>query len=249
STATNHTLDRGEVAVLNSYNYWKSKSDQILMAGTYDSWEAQQEIPVREINGITYTMINYTYGMNGLLAPEGREYLVNCYDGRKDELVEKVRQANEMVDVVIVAMHWGTEYSMEANDEQRELAQRLSEAGADIIVGNHPHVIQPIEWVNNTIVYYAMGNLISAQFNLENKIGMYGTVRIVKTVTGDDVKVEILEPRADLSYTFMDGNNKNIKVYPFSELNDSILPGYEEIYERFKAKINEYDDSIIVGGI
>ena len=252
STATNHTLDKGAEGIERSVEYFRTKED-VLTAGTYTSWEEQQEIPVREINGITYTMINYTYGMNGLQAPEGREYLVNCYDGRKEELYEKVEKANGMADVVIVAMHWGTEYSMEANDEQREMASRLSEAGADIIIGNHVHVIQPIEWVNDCIVYYAMGNMISAQNNEENLIGMYGSVDITKTVTTENgettSEIKISNPKADLIYTYYNANKRQIHVYPFSKLDDSILPGYQDVYNRYIGKVNEYDDSIQVGGI
>ena len=83
STATNHTLDKGAEGIERSIAYWNNHPD-VLTAGTYLSFEDQQKIPVYEVNNITYTMINYTYGMNGLEAPAGREYLVNCYDGRKD---------------------------------------------------------------------------------------------------------------------------------------------------------------------
>ncbi len=251
STATNHTLDQGTTGIERSVEYWNTK-ENVMSAGTYLSWEDQEKIPVSEINGITYTMINYTYGMNGLETPSGMEYLVNCYDGRKEELYERVAQADSMADVVIVAMHWGTEYSMEANDEQREMSARLAEAGADIIIGNHPHVIQPVEWVDNCIVYYAMGNMISAQNNEENLIGMYGAVDINKTVKEENgstvTEVSVENPRADLMYTYYNANKRQIHVYPFSMLDDSILPGYQEVYDRYVGKINEYDDSIQVGG-
>ena len=251
STANNHSLDQGLTGIERSTEYWKRQEAEhgVHMAGTYSSQEDHDRLDVYEVNGITYTFLSWTYGCNGLLPPEGYEYIVNIYPDHVDELLEQVRQADAVSDVVIVAMHWGTEYSMEANDEQRELAQKLSEAGADIIVGNHPHVIQPIEWVNDhkTIVYYAMGNMVSAQIDEPNLVGMVGGVTIQKTVNNGETSVEIKDPRADLIYTYYDPGYVNFKVIPMKELDEAHVYNAAELYEKYKAKINEYDDSIRIG--
>ena len=251
STANNHSLDQGLTGIERSCEYWKKQEAEhgVHMAGTYNSQEDHDRLDVYEINGITYTFLSWTYGCNGLTPPEGYEYIVNIYTGHVDELLEQVRQADAVSDVVIVAMHWGTEYSMEANDEQRDLAQRLSEAGADIIVGNHPHVIQPIEWVNDhkTIVYYAMGNMVSAQIDEPNLVGMVGGVTIQKTVDTAGTHIEILDPRADLIYTYYDPGYVNFKVIPMKELDEAHVYNAAELYEKYKAKITEYDDSIRIG--
>ena len=251
STANNHSLDQGLTGINRSCEYWRRQEEEhgVHMAGTYDSQEAHDALNVYEINGITYTFLSWTYGCNGLVPPEGYEYIVNVYTDHVDELLDQVRRADEISDVVIVAMHWGTEYSMEANDEQRELAQRLSECGADIIVGNHPHVIQPIEWVNNgkTICYYAMGNMVSAQIEEPNLVGMVGGVTIEKVVDGDTTTVTVKDPRADLIYTYYDVGYHNFKVIPMKELDTAHVADPEGLYEKYKAKINEYDDSIRIG--
>ena len=251
STANNHSLDQGLTGIERSTEYWKRQEAEhgVHMAGTYNSQEDHDRIDVYEVNGITYTFLSWTYGCNGLTPPAGYEYIVNIYTDHVDELLEQVRQADAKSDVVIVAMHWGTEYSMEANDEQRELAQKLSEAGADIIVGNHPHVIQPIEWVNDhkTIVYYAMGNMVSAQIEEPNLVGMVGGVTIRKTELGGDTSVEILDPRADLIYTYYDPGYVNFKVIPMKELDTAHVADPAGLYEKYKAKITEYDDSIRIG--
>ena len=251
STANNHSLDKDEEGIRRSVEYWKQQEAEhgVHMAGTYLSWEEQQAIPVYEVNGITYTFLSWTYGCNGLYAPAGMEYLVNVYPGREEELLNQVRQANEISDLVIVAMHWGTEYSMEANDEQRSLARQLHDAGADIIIGNHPHVIQPIEWIDDTICYYAMGNMVSAQIEEPNLVGMYEAVTITKTVTGDHTEVKVSDAKADLFWTYYHEGYYNFKVIPFDELDDAHLPGHDMIYEKYKTKITEYDESIQVGGI
>ncbi|MBR4456099.1 MAG: CapA family protein [Solobacterium sp.] len=251
STANNHSLDQGVTGINRSCEYWKKQEAEhgVHMAGTYVSQEDHDKLEVYEVNGITYTFLSWTYGCNGLLPPQGQEYIVNIYTDHVEELLEQVRRANELSDIVIVAMHWGTEYYMEANDEQRELAQRLSEAGADIIVGNHPHVIQPIEWVNNgkTIVYYAMGNMVSAQIDEPNLVGMVGGITIRKITDEDGSRMELLDPRADLIYTYYDPGYVNFKVIPMKELDDAHVPGAAALYEKYRAKINEYDDSIRVG--
>ena len=251
STANNHSLDQGLTGINRSCEYWKKQeaAHGVHMAGTYDSQEDHDRIPVYEVNGITYTFLSWTYGCNGLLPPEGKEYIVNIYTDHVDELLNQVRAADEISDVVIVAMHWGTEYSMEANEEQKELSQKLSECGADIIVGNHPHVIQPIEWVNHgkTICYYAMGNMVSAQIDEPNLVGMVGGVTIRKTTRGEEKEIRIEDPRADLIYTYYDVGYKNFKVIPMKELDDQHVNGAAALYEKYKAKINEYDDSIRIG--
>ncbi|MCR5229974.1 MAG: CapA family protein [Solobacterium sp.] len=251
STATNHSLDQGQTGIRRSHDYWKRQEDEhgVHMAGTYISAEEQAEIPVYEVNGITYTFLSWTYGCNGLLPLEGYEWSVNIYTGHEDEMLEQVRKADAVSDVTIVALHWGTEYSMEANEEQKRLAVELSEAGADILVGNHPHVIQPVEWVNDhkTICYYAMGNMISAQLEEQNLVGMVGGLDIVKTVFNGETTVEIKDPRADLIYTYYSNGYVNFKVIPFSQLDDAHLYNHDAVYEKYVTKINEYDDSIIVG--
>ena len=248
STANNHTLDVGEIGIQRSKEYWQ-KQDGVIEAGTNLSYEEQEAIPVYECNGITYTFMAYTYGLNGLIPPEGKEYLVNVYPGQEEKVLERIRQAKEKADVVIMAMHWGIEYSMEPSEEQITLAEQMAEAGADIIIGNHPHVIQPVEWIGDTICFYAMGNLISAQEGIERLIGMIGGLDITKTVENGETTIKIENVRADLIYTYYDYAIQNFKVYPFESLDDSILPGYQDIYQEYIQIITERDNTIQVGGI
>ena len=254
STANNHCLDQGPSGIENSIAYWKAQ-EGVVNSGTFVSEEDQQSLNIHEVNGISYAFFSWTYGMNGLTAPYDRPWMVNCYDGRVDEMLDQVRRADEQADVVIVAMHWGTEYSMGVNDEQRDLAQRLSEAGADIIIGNHPHVIEPVEWVNDhkTICFYAMGNMICAQWDEANLVGVVAGMNIVKTVKGDEVTVTVEDVRADLIWTHYvkvsDQLVADIKLYLFSELTDDILWNHEEIYQKYLDVLTSLDDSIPIGGV
>lgn len=250
STATNHALDRWGAGIEASKKFWEQQ-EGVVEDGTNRSWDEFNELPVYEVNGISYVFVSWTYGMNGLQCPEGEEYLVNCYRDYMDEMFEQVRKGKELADVVIVAIHWGDEYSMEPNEEQLTLARQLSDAGADIIIGNHVHCIQPVEWINNrTICFYALGNLISDQWPWEKSmIGMMGALKITKTTQGSQSEVKISDVKADLHWTYSNRSaHRDFEAIPFSQLNDSLYPGYQEVYSRYAPVITEMDDSIQVGG-
>ena len=173
SLATNHTMDKGEQGVINSLNYWNSKDD-VYTAGSYLSFEDRDKTVIKEINGITYSFFSYTTWTNGLETPSGKEYLNNVYSPEKaKEDIDKVR---DKVDVVIVAMHWGTEYSTSVSASQQEIANYLSSLGVDIIIGSHPHVVEPIAFIRKTMVIYSLGNFISDQEGVERLTGLMASL-------------------------------------------------------------------------
>ncbi|MCR4951400.1 MAG: CapA family protein [Solobacterium sp.] len=248
STANNHSLDKGFPGIEASLNYWRSK-EGVVTAGTYLTQEEHDALPVYEINGITYTFLAWTCGTNGLSAPSSKQYIINDYQKDMQGMIDQVKRANEISDVVIVSIHWGQEYVMNPNEHQQMLARQLVDAGADIIVGNHPHVIQPIEKIGDAVCFYAMGNFISAQAKLYNYVGMMGAVDIHKTVTDGEVSVKIENVRADLIYTWMNSAHTAFRVIPFSQLTDKELKDHEAVYEKYKAYITKMDPSIQIGGV
>lgn len=166
--------------------------------------------------------------------------------------MNKVSQAKKMADVVIVAMHWGDEYITEPNEEEVTLAQQLADAGADIIIGNHPHCIQPVEWLNNhkTICFYALGNCVSGQYDL-SRIEMMAGLTIYKTTYPDgSSEIRIEDVHADLMYNYFDDVYfNNFDVVPFYQMNDdTYVVNHEQVYEEYKQIITERDSSITVGG-
>lgn len=243
NTATNHTLDKGTTGALYSAKFWESK-DNAYMVGTSSSVEKRNTIEIQEINGIKYALLGYTYGTNGIPLPAGYEYLVNLYS---DEQAKKdIESVRDKVDVVIVSMHWGVEYTHIPTNEQKRQAEYLSSLGVDVIIGHHPHVIQPIEYVNDTLVFYSLGNFISAQDGTAKRVGMMAGFDINKTFENGKTTIKIENPRADLIWTYHQ-YYKNFKVIPFTKLNDSLLPGYKQIYEQYKPIITKYDSSVKVG--
>ncbi len=243
NTATNHTMDKGKTGALYSANFWE-KEQNAIMVGSYSSNEKRNTFDVHEINGITYGFLGYTYGTNGIPVPSGYEYVVNLYSDA--QVKQDIEQIRDKVDVLIVSMHWGVEYTHTPTTEQKRQAEYLSSLGVDVIIGHHPHVIQPIEYVNDTLVFYSLGNFISAQDGTNKRVGMIAGFDINKTFENGKTTIKIENPRADLIWTYHQ-YYKNFKVIPFSNLDDSLLPGYQQIYEQYKPIITEYDSNVKVG--
>ena len=230
SLANNHTLDRGEKAINNSCNYWKNKN--VYYAGSYCSEEDRENVVIKDKNGISYALLSYTTVDNGLKRPNGKNYYLNLYD---KEIVKKdIEKYRDKVDLLMVAMHWGEEYTHTPISSQKEIANYLASLGVDIIIGSHPHVVEPIEYIGNTLVIYSLGNFISAQRGIERLTGLMVSVNVNKDLA--DNKVTISDIEAELLYTYSDntnGNRKNFKVYPYTKLDDDILTNHELYYNRF----------------
>ncbi|KAA8707786.1 CapA family protein [Helicobacter canis] len=245
SLANNHTLDKGEKGVRAMLEYWhrQEKERAIAIAGSYVSQEDRAKPRIYEKNGISYALLAYTYGTNGIPIPKGKEYLVNVYT--KEMLAQDIKALRDKVDLLLVSMHWGIEYDFTPSKEQRELAAFLASLGVDIVIGNHPHVIQPIEKIGNTLVIYSHGNLISAQKGTNKRVGMLTSVRIhlfdtkkreallARQKAGEFVpRVSLSDVRAELIYTHHE-NGKNFRIYPLRKVNDKILPNAKQVYKDY----------------
>jgi poly-gamma-glutamate synthesis protein (capsule biosynthesis protein) len=256
SLATNHTLDRGEKAILLSRDYWDNHKD-VYAFGSYKSSEQKKELEsqVFEKNHIKYGILNYDYGTNGIPVPSGKDYLINLWtdladnDSYNEKVKEDINTLRDQVDVLIVAMHWGIEYTHTPTDLVKRTAKFLADNGVDIIIGTHPHVIEPVEWIDDTIVFYSLGNFISAQnsescTNYKCNIGLLSNLTITKTIDGDDVTIKIDNIENDLIYTYHK-NYHDYLVIPFSnKIIKDYLDDYENVYNDY-AKIIASDDKRI----
>lgn len=255
SLATNHTLDgynqKGDAYIKSSVNYWKNQrnNNNVIASGSYISQEDRDEIVIGENNGISYALLSYTYGTNGIEVKDNETYLVNYVD--KELIKSDVLKYRDKVDLLMVAMHWGKEYTFVPTDTQKELANFLADLDVDIVIGNHAHVIEPIEWIDDTLVIYALGNIISAQyikgedmyslgfgkiiegqkFSVETLTGMLVSADITKTIENGESSISINNLKSQLMYT---DYKDRWKVYPYSMLDDSILQNHEKYFEYFK---------------
>ena len=165
-TANNHSCDRGKQGIIRTLNVLDSLN--IAHTGTFRNQEEFQKnnLLILSKNGISVGILNYTYGTNGLPIPEST--IVNIIDLEKMKGdIDKAKQQN--IDKLIVAIHWGIEYQQKQNKSQEEIAHFLFENGVDIIVGGHPHVLQPMYFYpatglhNEKLIVYSLGNFISNQ--------------------------------------------------------------------------------------
>lgn len=241
SLATNHTMDKNEQGVLNSVAYWK-KHPEIVTSGQWSSYEDREASvsKIYEKNGIKYAFLSYTTWTNGLETPYGKSYLNNVYSD--DKAKEDIAKVKDKADIIIVAMHWGTEYYLGVDYSQAHIADFLSEQGVALIIGAHPHVVEPVEYINDgkTFVIYSLGNLISDQEGNERLTGLMMSVKIKKKVDVlDNVTVTVEDPHAELTYTkSYYGGKRNFKVYPYSQLNNSILSGYESLRNKYQGVVS-----------
>lgn len=162
---TNHALDQGKKGITNCLNFWKKNYPEIAVLGINDSAESQDTIYIYEKDGIKIAILNYTYGTNGIALPTEMPYAVDLLD--EDKVVADILKAEELADFTIVCPHWGTEYKLDTDSWQKKWSKIFLENGVDLVIGTHPHVIEPIEVYtdentgNEMLVYYSLGNFVN----------------------------------------------------------------------------------------
>ncbi len=162
--ATNHALDRGKKGIENCLSYWEQNHPEIKTVGIHDSEEDQNNICVYEKNGYKIAVLNYTYGTNGIPMPKAMPYAVDLLD--EDKVIKDLKKAEGLADFTIVCPHWGVEYDHGISGSQKKWTKLFAESGADLIIGTHPHVIEPVQVYEtgdgrSVPVYYSLGNFIN----------------------------------------------------------------------------------------
>ncbi|WII35481.1 CapA family protein [Paenibacillus thiaminolyticus] len=224
TAANNHTLDRRERGALRTREVLKDRG--LVTKGISASlWESKQPT-LMDKNGITMGILAYTYGTNGIPLPKDKPYLVSLIDEKRMiEDIQKTRSAG--ADVVVIALHFGTEYEPNPNKEQIRLARKLVQAGADIILGSHPHVLQPYERLTvkdkhgqtrEGLIIYSLGNFISNQRGDGKDVGVIFGVTIEKHMP--EGTIELKEISAEPTWVHINGPHEKRKysVIPLSSV-------------------------------
>ncbi len=226
--ATNHTLDKGERGVRNCLSFWQNTYPEIYVAGINESSESQkQDIVIVEEKGIKVAILNYTYGTNGIALPEGAPYIVNLLD---EELMKaQLELAKQQADFIIVCPHWGTEYRHEPDNSQKKWAQFFADMGVDLVLGTHPHVIEPIEWIvgeggKKTLVYYSLGNFVNATSGTGEGVAdrMLGAMADVTLKREESGQVVIESYDALPLVAHIKSGIGGITVYPLADYTDGL---------------------------
>jgi poly-gamma-glutamate synthesis protein (capsule biosynthesis protein) len=231
--ANNHALDmdvggkQGGLA-----DTWRLvKGQGLIPIGAYASPEEKGKITTVEKNGVAIALLSYTFFTNGLSEPSGAAFGVKRWD--KETVCREVTEAARISDFVIVSVHWGEEGERTPNEAQRSAAKLLAEWGADVILGHHPHVLQPIEWVDRegggrTLVAYSLGNFLSAMlypyhmvggilsFTLEKETHTVENVCFIPTVCHYERAVSAATDGKTLK------TRRGISVYPLCEYTEEL---------------------------
>ena len=225
--ATNHTLDRGREGVENCLSFWENKYPDIAVLGIQDSQEEQDEIFVYEQEGIRIAILNYTYGTNGSPLPADMPYIVNLMDENK--IAEDVARAKEVADFIVLCPHWGTEYMLMESKYQRLWAEFFMECGVDLVIGTHPHVVEPVELLkdengNEMLVYYSLGNYINATISDDNNmcVRMLGAMAKVTISRDEEGDVYIKDYGAEPLVTYVSNDKKTVTTYPMELFTDEM---------------------------
>lgn len=227
--ATNHTLDKGKRGVLNCLAFWEENYPEKAVLGIHDSEEDRQEIYVYEQDGIRIAVLNYTYGTNGISLPEDMPYAVDLLD--RARVAADLQEADRLADFVIVCPHWGTEYMLEETAAQREWAQLFADNGADLVLGTHPHVIEPVEWVDGTLVYYSLGNFVNWTSGTGEGVAnrMVGGMARVTVGLGEDGEACILEYGVEPLVCHLEPGFGGVTVYPLADYTEELAARNEII--------------------
>lgn len=242
TTSNNHSLDTGYNGLISTIE----KLDELGFAhtGTFKSQEDKDTILIKDVNGIKIAFLSYTYGTNGIPVPKGKEYCINLID--KELIKEHLDKAKELnPDVICVSMHWGIEYKTKQNSEQENLADFLFENGADIILGSHPHVLEPMEKRTITLedgttkdgfLIYSLGNFCSAQKDKYTKDSIILNLQLTKHPDG---KVNIDSYSYTPIYMQDSGNGAedryhivdlNTKIKEYEDGNSDITKNWYNVY-------------------
>ncbi len=243
SLANNHTLDKGKEGIYSSLDYWRNK-ENIMTAGSYSSEENRITPNIMEKNGITYALLAYTTTTNGLNTFKDEPYLITVYD---EELVKAdIERLRDKVDLLMVSMHWGEEYTHNPTEEQKIIAEYLASLNVDIIIGHHPHVVQPIDFIGNTMVIYSLGNFIASQYGINKLTGLMAGVTVKKTTIDDQTTITLEEPTAQLVYIDSKITNyrHDYKLYPYNLLTDDILENYKDHYNKYMGIVTSLNNRV-----
>lgn len=198
-SANNHIDDFGEGFLTDTLNFWKTKYPDVTLLGIHDSQEDADTVKIREVNGIKIAFLDYTYGTN-VGGIEGKDYMIDMI--RKEKITTMIQKAKQQADCIIFVAHWGTEDETMPNEYEKQWAAYLMEQGVNVIIGGHPHVLQPYGRIsdgkgNETVVFYSLGNFVSTQQKLEELLGGMAKFTIQKTVENGKTSIQILTPTVE----------------------------------------------------
>lgn len=173
-SATNHVDDYGADFIEQTLDFWKTKYPDVPVLGIHDSQEDADTVKTLEVNGIRIAFLDFVYGTNNGGAGEGKDYMIDIFD--KTKVASMIQKAKADSDCLIFVAHWGKEEESMPTEYEKEWAAFLMQQGVDVVIGGHPHVLQPYgrmsdDQGNEMLIFYSLGNFVSTQEGLSNLLG------------------------------------------------------------------------------
>ena len=220
--ANNHLLDFGADALEESIRFWNKKAEEndLTVLGAYLNQEDADDIRIREVNGVKIAFLAYAEHINGFEFPEGSPLRV-VMNYEEDVIERQIKEAKEKADAVIVAAHWGVEDTHLVSDDRIELANKMVNWGADVILGCHTHTAETMEWITRDdgskgFVYYSMGNFICCQTDNFNLVGEMPDFDIVVDGETGEVYLDDVGCIPNIIH-YESPDFANLRVYPYSK--------------------------------
>ena len=248
-SANNHIDDFGEGFLTDTLNFWKTKYPDVTLLGIHDSQEDADTVKIREVNGIKIAFLDYTYGTN-VGGIEGKDYMIDMI--RKDKITAMIQKAKQQADCIIFVAHWGTEDETMPNEYEKQWAAYLMEQGVNVIIGGHPHVLQPYGQLSDdqghtTTVFYSLGNFVSTQQELPELLEGMASFTIQKSTLNGKSTIQILAPTVKPMVMHYDYDSGEYGPYMLDDYTEELASshsvrnviGDEFTLDNLKAKFKE----------
>jgi poly-gamma-glutamate capsule biosynthesis protein CapA/YwtB (metallophosphatase superfamily) len=224
-TANNHSLDRGEIGVIRTIE--EIKKNHLSYVGSFSSEKDRDSIRIYNINGVKLSVLAYSYGTNGNIIPKGKSYLVNLINFNL--IANDISKARaEGAELVLVHYHFGKEYKREPVQFQTDVVNNTILLGADLIIGGHPHVLEPAKFfktqnakLDTGFVAYSMGNFISNQRKRYTDAGMILTLKIYKNFISNKIQIKEVNFIPTWVYKGIIANKNEYLILPSTTKIDS----------------------------
>ena len=216
-TASNHIMDRGYQGALRTMDVLRQAG--LDTTGTYKSPEEKKTLLIKNIRGVKVGYLAYSYGTNGIALPADKPYFFNSLD--KDKVIADISALRPQVDLVVLILHWGVEYSPYPTEQQRKLATEFFQRGADVILGSHPHVIQPMETMqingHDKFVIYSMGNSMGNQNGVGRNSGVILKLQFTKNYQAGETTLTGVSSTPIFMHPYHINGHQSFRVVPIEE--------------------------------
>jgi len=258
-TANNHSLDRSETGIRKTIEQINKRN--LSYTGTYISQNDRDSIRIFDIKGIKIAFLAYSYGTNGNPIPARKSFLINLIDYN---LIQKdiIKARKSGAELVLVHYHFGEEYKREPVQFQKDVVNKTIELGADLIIGGHPHVLQPVNYfktknakLDTGFVAYSMGNFFSNQQKRYTDAGLILTINLKKEFSGNTIKIKSVDYLPTWVYKGNTQKGREYVILPsqiqpdsslYLEKNDSII--MKQAFDDTKEIITKYTNKISLTG-